>query len=853
MLSFNTGDGSYIPAKSVPNGARLSAYMPDVTPTQEGYTFGGWEKIYKTGDESAVLDGGVNATMPAYNVEAKAKWNPANVNYTVLFWYENANDENESYMGSVTRTAPTGSTVSSASFSSYSGVTGASWIDTKHFTYNASNVETEIVKADGSTVLGVHFKRNAYTFTFKDGSKTVYTLTRKYQQDISGEWSFTGTNGTKYPISGTKVTSWTPSGSSTYKARITRMEIMPDENITFTHTTTSNSKRHFIYYVESLGNGVVTYDGKKFDVYLDYYIDFNVAYYNDDFFLLNGYSRYKSTQNGKVMTWTAGKTASMGSSDTLCFYYTRNSYQLTYSVGGSNIDTASVKYDAPLDAYFSYAPADRTDGYTFDGWYKDPECTQSVDALTMPYNNMIVFGKWNPPAHTVTFDVNGGSMSATQTVFEGIPHGGTVSGIADDAGQWLDSYKPVRDNYTFVGWFYGDNQDVRFTPTQSVKADLNLTAVWEPTAATTYADVTIKYVYIDGDGRVPFKDSDGNDVTETRENQAVNSVCVAQAEYFEGYYPLKTLDSVLVVDDAANNVITFVYRKIQTWNYSLEYYAYYRSYETSDVNFKTALGESFSAFETESASHYISTGIGAAYSQYQSVMLTLPEAFKARYHFHHYEYDNETGYDTRATIHPDGNNTAVIKVYLEPDPSLLAVSDRVELYDGNALDPVHGRETLSEFTAGEKTVKAEIMNVYRYFNADGQEQEVKDADAYKMHGYTVLKVDVTQGENTASKYYLLYKDENEGDALNLRIRRRAVTLTSDSDSRPYGEEPLKKDGITVTGDGFAPGEGYNYAFSVEAFRLDVGTSDNSFTYSLQENTKEANYDVTVVFGTLTVT
>ena len=170
-----------------------------------------------------------------------------------------------------------------------------------------------------------------------------------------------------------------------------------------------------------------------------------------------------------------------------------------------------------------------------------------------------------------------------------------------------------------------------------------------------------------------------------------------------------------------------------------------------------------------------------------------------------------------------------------------------------ALDPVHGRETLSEFTAGEKTVKAEIMNVYRYFNADGQEQEVKDADAYKMHGYTVLKVDVTQGENTTSKYYLLYKDENEGDALNLRIRRRAVTLTSDSDSRPYGEEPLKKDGITVTGDGFAPGEGYNYAFSVEAFRLDVGTSDNSFTYSLQENTKEANYDVTVVFGTLTVT
>ena len=768
VLSFNTGDGSYIPAKSVPKGATLSGYMPSVTPTQEGYTFGGWEKIYKTGDESAVLDGGVNATMPAYNVEAKAKWNPANVNYTVLYWYENANDDDYSYLASASHSALTGSVVSSGDFKTYpphthtkdcySGAgtaftqSGSTWKYSNYtvtitnasgvtdgdvrqysytrsgrtytgqciyingkwyaytgttavggnapcknsYNYNADLAETKTVNADGSTVLNVYLKRWTYKFTFMKGNEDpnkktpvgttkVHEFTAKYQEDISKKWSFTGLDGISYPKTN-PVTSWMPSpgDSSVYTTRITRMETMPAENITFTHKTSTYDTHNFCYYVESLGDGEHTYNNRKFDVYLDYLVDFNSAYYNDEFFVLNGFERLATTKDGTTMTssnWAPGKNISLTKPKVskMCFYYTRNSYDLDYYVGGSKVNTASVKYEAPLSGYLDYAPARPAslgNGYAFDGWYKDPECTQKMDsASTMPYNNMIVFGKWTPLPHTVTFDVNGGTMSATQTVFEGIPHGGTVSGIADDAGQWLDSYKPVRDNYTFVGWFYGDNQDVRFTPTQSVKADLNLTAVWEPTAATTYADVTIKYVYIDGDGRVPFKDSDGNDVTETRENQAVNSVCVAQAEYFEGYYPLKTLDSVLVVDDAANNVITFVYRKIQTWNYSLEYYAYYRSYETSDVNFKTALGDSFSAFETEPASHYISTGIGAAYSQYQSVMLTLPEAFKARYHFHHYEYDNETGYDTRATIHPDGNNTAVIKVYLEPDQCHLVRPD----------------------------------------------------------------------------------------------------------------------------------------------------------------------------------
>ncbi|MBQ9348309.1 MAG: InlB B-repeat-containing protein, partial [Oscillibacter sp.] len=149
-LSFDTGDGSYVPAKTVTYGAPLS--QSSTVPTRQGYTFDSWATLYRTGRESETLSGW-SASMPAYNVTARAKWNPANVNYTVLFWYENANDTSESFMGSVTRTALTGSTVTSDSFRSYAGVTGSSWIDTQHFTYDTAHVETETVKPDGSTIL----------------------------------------------------------------------------------------------------------------------------------------------------------------------------------------------------------------------------------------------------------------------------------------------------------------------------------------------------------------------------------------------------------------------------------------------------------------------------------------------------------------------------------------------------------------------------------------------------------------------------------------------------------------------------------------------------------------------------
>ena len=85
----------------------------------------------------------------------------------------------------------------------------------------------------------------------------------------------------------------------------------------------------------------------------------------------------------------------------------------------------------------------------------------------------------------------------------------------------------------------------------------------------------------------------------------------------------------------------------------------------------------------------------------------------------------------------------------------------------------------------------------------------------------------------------------------LEIAKRVVTLTSADDEQVYNGSALTNDTVTVTGDGFVTGEGATY--DVTGTQTDVGSSNNTFTYTLNEGTKAANYDITTVEGTLTVT
>ena len=85
----------------------------------------------------------------------------------------------------------------------------------------------------------------------------------------------------------------------------------------------------------------------------------------------------------------------------------------------------------------------------------------------------------------------------------------------------------------------------------------------------------------------------------------------------------------------------------------------------------------------------------------------------------------------------------------------------------------------------------------------------------------------------------------------LKISPRPVTLTSATDTKVYNGTALTNDTVAVSGDGFVEGEGAVY--TVTGTQTNVGTSNNTFTYTLNDGTKADNYTISKAEGTLTVT
>ena len=86
---------------------------------------------------------------------------------------------------------------------------------------------------------------------------------------------------------------------------------------------------------------------------------------------------------------------------------------------------------------------------------------------------------------------------------------------------------------------------------------------------------------------------------------------------------------------------------------------------------------------------------------------------------------------------------------------------------------------------------------------------------------------------------------------SLQINPRSVKLTSATDEKVYDGQPLTNGVVTVSGDGFVKGEGA--AYNVTGSQTNAGSSDNTFTYTLNPGTKADNYVIETAEGTLTVT
>lgn len=186
-LVFDSQGGSYIEPAFYAPGQMTAA---PAAPAKLGYEFAGWYTDASLTEEY-VFGGELTAGTTVY-----AKWTPSTAGYTILYWTENADDENYSYVGSRDVTGATvGETIVLTSSQTSTNNLDSSY--RQYFTYERSD-EGRQVSGDGSTIVNVYYARKTYTLTFRErtsggwwgsGSyETVATITAKYDAYIAEEF-----------------------------------------------------------------------------------------------------------------------------------------------------------------------------------------------------------------------------------------------------------------------------------------------------------------------------------------------------------------------------------------------------------------------------------------------------------------------------------------------------------------------------------------------------------------------------------------------------------------------------------------------------------------------------------------
>ena len=578
LMNFDL-DGGY---GVEPIYARYGAAISVSEPTKPGYTFTGWTPA-------------IPATMPAQNTSYAANWEIGTSGFTVVFWYENANDDGYSVAGTYQPANVKPGTEQKSDDYKNQSFDGR---DDTHFTYNTAKAETVTVKGDGSTVLNVYYTRNTYTLTFRELTcnnsswwhthndscyKVVKTITAKYQADIHDH----------FPIRDGNDTIWwdVPDGCESFKAdtMLGSIDTMPGENIVF-EKSSAQSGAVLYYYIETLNGetGTYTHDGKNFKLYKQITLEKECQLtYSEEFHYITGFTQWwsdpkfdKMEQGGVAYAgYHEGGLFGNGyyyinDENYLC--YTRNSYNLSFYNYNAYVTgkDRSVQFEAPLSGYDfkpEYPANLEKNAYVFDGWYTTAGCYEGskadLNTMTMPASDVILYAKWVPKTHTVktylTKDVLDNSGNPMKT-WAAVPHGTAVTN---------PPVAPVNGQYTFVGWFYisDTGEEKAFDFSMPVNRDLNLYAKW---SSNTLMNYTIRYAIENADGTLTYIADDTTGSALAGSTKTFNAKTGTQLNegYQSGYFPKVSSHSLTIdVADTSKNEFTFIYVAKAEAEYTVRY------------------------------------------------------------------------------------------------------------------------------------------------------------------------------------------------------------------------------------------------------------------------------------------
>ena len=819
-ISFDSDGGSIVDSQFVLNGDKL-VLDKNTNPTKPGYTFAGWY------NDSTKVENGATVTNP---MTLKAHWDAAQVNYTINYWQQKVTDDKNAtdaektyeYVEAETKKATTGTPISAENLKTYKG-----------FKYNANNSSKDVkISGDGSTIINVYYDRVLCTVNFY-----AYESTGWFG---GGSWNIiktvTGLYGANLPKGAWDTSTYSWKSRKSDGSGCVLLTSFDFETAGYAKNQGNVSEKGIVttcnfYGSQQSGSGKINYYNEQADG--SYVLAQSITTRNGTLTVhekFAGYDLYKYSTgnvNGESAAYWNDLSSKYNVSDGDDIDHERNkpiniaSKLKTYSLSYYNYNKVTkteknIKYTASLKSYANYTPAKPSElpsYYVFGGWYKDKACTTKFDFNTekMPNANVQIYAKWTAKKINLTYNLN--TPDGTSKKVNSDVEAGTIASTV------LPSATTISD-YSFAGWYYADgNGNITkdaFNANEAITKDTSVIGKW-------LYNGELKVVYHPGTeeskATVP-KDSNiyaGGAKVTVAKNATTTSKKKFLGWKLKGnlYHPG---DAFEVNKDLANddNVITLT----AIWGN-----------EESSTTMSYNPGNGRGIVQTVPVKNNESVTLKSE----KDFGYQAPEKEGKEYYFAGWATSMDDANNGKATyaagqtVHVDVNGENVLyATWIEKTVITLVANSNSVTYNGEAQSVEGFGDVADGYTISNLTAKATGTNVGEYTT--------------KIEG----TAKVTKGGEDVTEKVVVNVVSGK-----LTISKRNVTLTSATASKPYDGTALTNDKVTVGGQGFVEGQGATY--KVTGSQTLVGKSDNTFTYTLNEGTKAANYTITTTEGKLEVT
>ena len=599
-LLYDTTGGSYVPSVTAKYEAEITLANGNDVPKREGYTFDGW---YLDADLKEKADSTLHLTE---DQTVYAKWKGTLVGYKAVYLTENADDDNYSYAGTVDLRDISGTTVQADG-----GTQKPQGFDTEHFIFKEST--SEVVAADGSTVIVVKYTRKQYTITFlgtssNGGNKLICGLKEHNHKEpsegyigwdagcyekICGKLELFGHKHTRNCF-GTELVC----GLEEHRHQSDCYEYVPAHgNLTITAkyeqfigdqwnalvgsgTEYKNwswiwEDGHWTSYQSHMPGEPKTLSPKKYnskDLALKYYIEDSqgkIEYKNRKFLeLTTTYVQDEGTyptfdeeffeiDGYKRFASTVREWRNGTDSGKRAYWSGENPEKFYYIkanyelelINGDQSNTKIVPYKNDITQYLEEPEYNPYGDGTFEGWYLDPEFTEAYDSDYTMPKGLVLYAKWNPVSYEVKFV----DSEDVNTVYD------TQNVVRNGK---VEAFIPEKPGYIFKGWYTDQKCQSAFDYAAQITENRTIYAKWQQSTTTTY---TVKHQTADGtliEEEAPRSGKVG---------ATVIAEAITPAGAYAGYVPDAISKTHTLKADSSENVIVFTYTKEGELNYKVQY------------------------------------------------------------------------------------------------------------------------------------------------------------------------------------------------------------------------------------------------------------------------------------------